>query len=77
MRSLTRLSCLIINEHKYLKSTRIVLWTWLLAMININHIKQTASPPPPLQKREKSLTPNPSPKEMGVIRLEGVEKVKG
>ena len=37
----------------------------LLAMINIS------------QEKINSLTPNPSPKEMGVIRLEGVERVKG
>ena len=27
--------------------------------------------------KTNSLTPNPSPRERGVIRLEGVEKVKG
>ena len=29
------------------------------------------------QDKTNSLTTDPSPKEMGVIRLEGVEKVKG
>ena len=35
-----------------------------------------ASPPTPLQKRDKASPPYPSPKERGVIRLEGVEKEK-
>ena len=68
---------LFLIEHEYGKSTRIALWAWLLAMININHIKQTASPPTPLQEREKASPPATSPRERRVIRLEGVEKVKG